>query len=613
MATATASKGSFSVKAYPGDGKTLLAFNCAGAAAAKNLAGFTIHCEPAGQPAYYLMNQLQFADPSQHAQVAAEPANSSVNAPIHKFRWVHYAGGMHGVAASAPVETKYTVTPRFFSAKASMLPLDPAQSLSVNLAVGPFHSGNLQLGFTRGFVQSQAFVHHFGAGALIRPKNKDLLFDTSGQAGVNGAGTKFTFLDEYLWSGSTARACIFDLLQEVQADPSLRLSVFAYDLNEPDLCAALLTLAASGQIRIILDDAALHHTSTGTLPEDVFESDFAAKAKHGSALLRGHFARFAHDKVLIVADSKGNAQTVLTGSTNFSVTGLYVNSNHVLVFRDPPVAAEYQKVFEAVWSGGVSAAAFQTTPMAQQPYTVQSPRLPPAEINFSPHTAEIANGILKGLTDRVAAEKSSGKTVGNVLFAVMQLDGTTNPVYTALKSIHSKGDILSYGISDSPGGISLYTPNQTTGVLVTGKPGKTQLPAPFDQLPPISGHQIHHKFVICGFNGPDPVVYCGSSNLAPGGEHENGDNLLAIRDAGVVTAFAIEALALVDHFQFLDRFAQAKRAASPTPAKVRTAKPQANKSAAAAQAGWFLSADDLWANSYFDPKDLHFFDRELFA
>lgn len=66
--------------------------------------------------------------------------------------------------------------------------------------------------------------------------------------------------------------------------------------------------------------------------------------------------------------------------------------------------------------------------------------------------------------------------------------------------------------------------------------------------------------MICGFNGPAPVVYCGSSNLAPGGEQKNGDNLLEIDDPDAVTAFTIEALALVDHFQFLNRTAKGRRA-----------------------------------------------------
>src|SRR5277367_2143896 len=163
-------------------------------------------------------------------------------------------------------------------------------------------------------------------------------------------------------------------------------------------------------------------------------------------------------------------------------------------------------------------------------------------------------------------------------------------------------NIFSYGISDNPGGIFLYPAGKTTGVLVTGKPINTQLPPPFDQVRNIGGvgHQVHHKFVVCGFNGSDPVVYCGSSNLALGGEQANGDNLLAIHDGDVATAFALEAIALVDHFNFLDHVANGPKAK-----KTKTPKPMAAKQQAAASAGWFLSTTDKWAKPYFDSKDLH--------
>src|SRR5579884_471313 len=75
MAPVSGSKNSLVVKGYIGDNKTLLAFNFTNAAAAKNLAGFTIQCQPQGQPAYYLFNELQFEDPSKHAQVATEKPN----------------------------------------------------------------------------------------------------------------------------------------------------------------------------------------------------------------------------------------------------------------------------------------------------------------------------------------------------------------------------------------------------------------------------------------------------------------------------------------------------------------------------------------------------------
>jgi hypothetical protein len=44
--------------------------------------------------------------------------------------------------------------------------------------------------------------------------------------------------------------------------------------------------------------------------------------------------------------------------------------------------------------------------------------------------------------------------------------------------------------------------------------------------------------------------------VAAGGEQANGDNLLAIHDGDVATAFAIEAVGLVDHFNFLDAHAR---------------------------------------------------------
>jgi hypothetical protein len=203
-------------------------------------------------------------------------------------------------------------------------------------------------------------------------------------------------------------------------------------------------------------------------------------------------------------------------------------------------------------------------------------------ITFSPHTAADANKILGAISNRITQESSAPR--GNVLFAVMQLTGSDTPVYNTLGNLHANQSLFSYGISDAPQGTYLYAAGSKNGVLVTGKPGRTTLPPPFDQVPVPPGHEIHDKFVVCGLNGHDPVVYCGSSNLATGGEGANGDNLLEIHDADVVTAFAIEALLLVDHYNFLDRYATPKKltatkapakgsATNKTPAKTRQSFP----------------------------------------
>jgi hypothetical protein len=126
------------VKGYVGDNKTLLAFDFATAADAEGLAGFTIQCKPPGQPAYYLRNFLQFPQPAQHAQVAAEDPKASINAPIQKYRWVHVTGSAHQGLTPAVGPYVYTVTPRYFDQSGRMKVQD---AKTARAASACFHFG----------------------------------------------------------------------------------------------------------------------------------------------------------------------------------------------------------------------------------------------------------------------------------------------------------------------------------------------------------------------------------------------------------------------------------------------------------------------------------------
>lgn len=719
MAVVSASANQFTVKAYPGDNKTLLAFDFANDALAKGLAGFTIACKlPGTAPAFYLFNFLAFEKPQDHVQVSGELPHSTVNAPIQKYRWVDFA---HAAATGGNLVAGgyvYTVTPRYFDANGKMLAIDNSKSVALTVPVGPFVSGALKLGFTRGYMQSQAYARHFGSNTPVQPANRKLQYATTAKAGTNKAGQDVSFVEIYAWMGATAREQIFDVLDEVVNDSSLNLDMFAYDLNEPDVVSALLTLAGQGRIRIILDSAQLHITHQETnkktgvkktvVPfEEDFDAAFAKIAKGKAAMKRGCFARYSHDKIFIVSKN-GLATKVLTGATNFSVNGLYVNANHVLVFDETTVAQYYAKVFEESWtlltSPKVSkkiAAAFAGSALATKAFTSSAPNVPKMTINVSPHTVADTTRILTAIEQRIKSEASA--TNGNVLFAVMQLTRTQSPVCQALINVHNTQTLYSYGISDSPGGVKLYAPGSKAGVLVTGKPKQVLLPPPFDRVPTPPGHEIHDKFVVCGVNGKDPVVFCGSSNLATGGEAANGDNLLEIHDADIAMIFAIEALLLVDHYNFLDRYATPAKAIAPKApagsksaakkalatssgakrvaakravAKKATVKKSATKKAgakkaasfrvparlahmmapakktaarkvttkktvsknatrqvtatsagrptkviqlpqslekAATKAGIFLYTNDVWSLRYFDPNDLHSFERKLFG
>jgi PLD-like domain len=588
--------------AYRGDAKTLLAWDLA-KERRKKLVGFTIACRPPGREEYFLWNQLQFEHPDQHAQDASEPPTSSVNAPFHKFRWLHVPGLDHQGLEPVMGDYTYTVTPRYCDDDGGMLALDADLGTSVDVPVDGFEKGSLQLAFTRGYVQSQAYAKRFGSKIRIIPRDADLLYETSAVAGTNPQGEEFTYAEEYAWLGFSARKTIFALLDEVLDDKGLRLDLFAYDLSEPDIMKKLLQLAEEGRVRVILDNAALHHNSDEPEPEDEFEAEFERVASDPAAITRGKFGRYAHHKVMVVSGESG-AKKVLTGSTNFSASGLYINSNHVLVFDDEVTAQKYADLFQQVWDERIKAAPFIASRLSTEEFSPPGTVKPPRSISFSPHTEEVAAGLLDAIVARVDTEASTHRATASVLFAVMGLEGSGS-VYPALREIHKQDDVFSYGVSDDPGGIALYVPHKSTGVLVTGTPTGTKLPPPFNQVPTLGFyHQIHHKFVICGFNGDDPVVYCGSSNLALAGEMVNGDNLIEIRDGDVATAFALEALALVDHFQFLNRLSEHGR---------DQPEPPASKREAAKSAGWFLSTGEGWARPYFDENDLRCVDRVLFA
>src|SRR6202000_550097 len=101
-------------------------------------------------------------------------------------------------------------------------------------------------------------------------------------------------------------------------------------------------------------------------------------------------------------------------------------------------------------------------------------------------------------------------------------------------------------------------------------------------------------FVVVDFNGANPVVFTGSSNLAAGGEEQNGDSLAMIEDAAIATIYAIEGVALFDHYHFNEL---ANKDAHPAPLVL-----------------WSPGKSDVpWWKPYYDASDIHFRDRCLFA
>jgi hypothetical protein len=511
-----------SVKAYKGDGAVLLAFDL-DEHLTERLAGFAVKCVPPSGKPYFLNNRLNFKNKVTTDTTPAKRVFTPTNiAPFQTFRWTDFP------PLDKPGKYHYEVSAMYFKNKDS---LKTGPTASVSAEVGPFHDGHSEIGFTRGYLSSQAYADRF-KNAPFRPDGKKTIdYDTT------------PFKKQYEWLGYHARQMVFDFMKECVTNKDVEVDVFAYDLDEPDFVRDLAKLGK--RLRIFLDDSNLH-VKKGAMEIDA--KRILEESTGPDNIRVGHFGRFAHNKV-VIQKKNGKAVKVLTGSANFSVRGLYVQANNVLVFDDPKTADLYERAFEQSFAD-TSTAAFKNSEIAENWFNIKEAGMPPFGVCFSPHKTLVS-------LDRVVEEIN--KVDSSIMFAVMELGGS-GKVLEHLRSLAGSESkkVYTYGITETQKGISLYKPGKMNGVFASFDYLKSKVPSPFRaEWGGGLGQVIHHKFIVMDFNDLNPVVFTGSSNLAAGGEKANGDNLLAIFDRAVATAYAVEAVRLVDHYHFRTSMKQA--------------------------------------------------------
>ena len=361
---------------------------------------------------------------------------------------------------------------------------------------------------------------------------------------------------------------IFDFLEEALNDTSISVDVFSYDFDEPDIIRKLAAMGS--RVRVFQDDASLH-TKSGAVEPDVVNKLREA----GATVKTGHFDRFAHDKVMI-QKKNGKAVKVLTGSANFSIRGLYVQANSILVFNDPITAELYEQAFEQAFNDEDG---FKSSNIASQWFEATTNHDHVASISYAPHKTAFP---LETVSQVIDSAKSS------VFFAVMVTSGGGS-VMPALENLSNRVNIVSLGTIEQKSQLSVFKQGKNSGVT-SFTFLKKNVPKPFQaEWSGGMGRVIHHKFVVCDFNSDSPVVFCGSSNLAQGGETSNGDNLIEIRDADIANYYAIEAIRLFDHYRF--RSLQ-ENSTSNKPLQ--------------------LDTTDNWVKPFYNPSNLKYQTRKLF-
>jgi phosphatidylserine/phosphatidylglycerophosphate/cardiolipin synthase-like enzyme len=545
-------------KAYAGDGAVLLAFDV-DEPLRQDLAGFAIeYTDPDGivRPVF---NRINFQAPVTKETTPEERAKQRTDtkeAPIQKFHWVHFPGDVK------KGEFKYRVSAmRYRPGTDDQVDAVATEERPVRLM--PEQGDIFQLGFTRGYLSSQAYLELFKGEDFI-PKPLTLDADTA------------SFSKKWRWLGFHGRRLVFDFLEEALDHEDIELDVFAFDLDEPDVIRALERLGS--RLRLFQDNSATHVEREGKRP---LELDAIARLEAKGAQVKvGNFSGLAHSKVFI--QRRGDtAVKVLAGSANFSARGLYAQSNNVFVFDDPQAADLYEQAFKQAWN---DEPAFRSSQVAAGWMQIESDRLPACAVSFAPHRTETVS------LDRVA--EAIRKAKSSVLFAIMEIGAGGGPALEEIRKLPERDELYAFGTTQKlDGDLKVTAPADPDSPFIPFSYLKSKVPPPFDkEIAGGSGQIIHHKFVVVDFNGEDPKVYAGSSNLAKA-ESSNGDNLVEFADRDVATKYAVEAIRLIDHYRF--RSVQNK-ATTVSPLRLKR-------------------RGEDWAKDFFDPKSPRSLERTVFV
>jgi phosphatidylserine/phosphatidylglycerophosphate/cardiolipin synthase-like enzyme len=471
--------------------------------------------------------------------------------PLQRYMWWDY-----GVKPGDKVQ--YSVVPVIGKDRES-LELDQANAsaLTAEMIVTGQATQNVSAYFNKGIVAAQ-WVSRALAAQGKKPKIANIIADRKNELRIA--------LSRLL------RPQILKLLQDTK-DQGGQIYAALYELNDPELVDALTALGQ--KCHLVLANGAFK-------PSDNDENKKLRRQLRGKIDLhdrlvpRGHFA---HNKFVVFCDANGTPQRVLTGSTNWTMTGLCTQANNGLIVENRDVAQyfldEWNHIKDAANAYPPDFAKFNSTPPKTFPLDSGS-----VTQWFAPTTdaqdLEFARKLISGAKDGILF----------LFFNPGVFAGPDKPEkqWTLLQNILAR---------DHDPGRPDFNPNlyirgvvnQEIAGLTTEEPARKTKRAVLDPLEPAnpvtlfsgakqppqrlrydamvpknikdtfhnweaeilgSGVHIHSRVIVLDPFGANPVVMTGSHNLGFKASHANDDNLMIVQgNAPLAAAYAANIVAIL--------------------------------------------------------------------
>jgi phosphatidylserine/phosphatidylglycerophosphate/cardiolipin synthase-like enzyme len=539
------------LKVYDNGDHTCLVWLPTSAQAIPNCLGFTVHrtLKPAAGGAAqdtYLHGFVGFSDDDQ-----LDPA-APWKHPLQRYMWWDYLVDPGDVV-------QYSIVPVTGPDK-DHLALSPADGSAQTppMTITGQASAHVSAYFNKGIVSAQwvsRALASVGKGAKL-----DALIAQTGNSLRNALS-------------GMLRPQLLNMLADVKQSGG-EIYAALYELNDPELIPALVALGQ--KCHLILANGAFNSKKPDE--NSVVRAQLHGKVDlHDRLVPNGHFA---HNKFVVACDSSGSPQRVLSGSTNWTKTGLCTQANNGIIVNDPDLGAHFIDQWNLLKAAG----------------NAYPPSLMKA--NATSKSSNVDGGSItqwfaptdKGEDLDYARELINGAEQG-ILFLFFN-PGAFEPDdeperWTLLQNILARhqqgtqtydGDLYIHGVvnQEIPGLTTEGTakPSKHAAVDPTNPSpvklydgGKTApIPVPYESMVPKAikdafhawasevmnqGVHVHSKVIVIDPFGKKPVVITGSHNLGYKASTKNDDNMMIVEgNAPLAASYAANIIAIYQTYRW---------------------------------------------------------------
>lgn len=336
-----------------------------------------------------------------------------------------------------------------------------------------------------------------------------------------------------------------------------------------DCYAALYELDDTELLQLLVQSKGFVHLILGNTGADDAENKPARQTLHSAGVDitdrmvgKNHIA---HNKFCVYLDNSAKPCAVLTGSTNWTSTGVCTQSNNAVVVESDDLAAAYYDYWKRLKADNAA----QGQPLRNQDMTPHTAVIDGAATTvwYSPNTTQTSKPAhnpptpldMKDVFAAMAAAKQA------IIFLVFQ-PGSPSIIEYAAACENAKPGLLIYGAATDPKAngdfktllVHRSTKNQEviaddSDDVISASGINTQFAYWQKELLKLpNAHAIiHDKIVVIDPMSPDCVVVTGSHNQGFRASYANDENFIIVRGhQQLAQAYATHVMDVYDHYRW---------------------------------------------------------------